>query len=363
MYAKTLEGRPLKRTGKLEVGETEITELEYLTLRDNNNGFSMINTDTIGNVKKYGAKGDGITDDTYFIQSAINNNKTIYFPSGTYISKALTFLDGQVVCGDGLSSKIILKAGENTVLFNAVNCNIQFLNLWLYGGVTTSFMGISSSNSRDALIISSQKLTKINNVIISGFGGWGIKTSDSYRDRLTHLVISDTEIYNCWGGLFFNIDNSEYSRFSNMSIHDCREGLRISAGNVTGINNIITDNYYGVIVYGTGIINNSHGNLNGCLINHNNFAIYTIDVGYGFNFIGCNIFCGDILLVNSYGININNGILDLYTYKFDGGNRNLFSNNFVRKSYDNIIYHNYNNHTDNTVFSNCYLPDGSAFGV
>jgi hypothetical protein len=45
------------------------------------------------NVKNYGAKGDGTTDDTTSIQSAITNNptKTIYFPDGDYlISSTLT---------------------------------------------------------------------------------------------------------------------------------------------------------------------------------------------------------------------------------------------------------------------------------
>ena len=41
------------------------------------------------NVKAFGAKGDGITDDTIAVQNAINTaqqkNKTVHFPKGTYL--------------------------------------------------------------------------------------------------------------------------------------------------------------------------------------------------------------------------------------------------------------------------------------
>ena len=48
-------------------------------------------------VKDYGAKGDGVTDDTKAIQSAINDNRgttlqkrpaTVYFPPGSYVVSA-----------------------------------------------------------------------------------------------------------------------------------------------------------------------------------------------------------------------------------------------------------------------------------
>ncbi|MGG3495333.1 right-handed parallel beta-helix repeat-containing protein [Peribacillus simplex] len=46
------------------------------------------------NVKNFGAKGDGITDDTVTIQNAVNTSSreggTIHFPSGTYMVNALT---------------------------------------------------------------------------------------------------------------------------------------------------------------------------------------------------------------------------------------------------------------------------------
>ena len=42
-------------------------------------------------VTKYGAKGDGITDDTEAINTAFMNGSTIYFPRGTYLLNTCLF--------------------------------------------------------------------------------------------------------------------------------------------------------------------------------------------------------------------------------------------------------------------------------
>ncbi|KAF2035420.1 family 55 glycoside hydrolase [Setomelanomma holmii] len=65
------------------------------------------------NVKNYGAKGDGITDDTAAIQKGIGSNKVAYFPAGTYIvSNTIMGITNGVMIGDP-TNKLVIKASAN----------------------------------------------------------------------------------------------------------------------------------------------------------------------------------------------------------------------------------------------------------
>lgn len=79
----------------------------------------------IVNVKDFGAKGDGVTDDTANIQKTIDSLKTtggtVFFPEGTYLvsqagtnkSWCLELRSNIFYVGLGYESKIVLKAGQN----------------------------------------------------------------------------------------------------------------------------------------------------------------------------------------------------------------------------------------------------------
>ena len=85
--------------------------------------------ETYVNVKKYGAKGDGITDDTDSVNRALNNSGCVYFPKGTYIINSPILLnDGQSIIGDGPGNTIIKAASSfsgiaviSTKKFNQIN--------------------------------------------------------------------------------------------------------------------------------------------------------------------------------------------------------------------------------------------------
>lgn len=76
--------------------------------------FSIDKKDGVGfiaSVKMFGAKGDGITDDTESIQNALNhaNNRILFFPQGTYkVKKTLYVKGGTHIIGFGTRSVIQL---------------------------------------------------------------------------------------------------------------------------------------------------------------------------------------------------------------------------------------------------------------
>lgn len=72
-----------------------------------NTGWALMQGDLeVFNVKDYGAKGDGVTEDTAAIQAAITaastGGRTVFFPKGTYLTKSLTVpVNNMVLRGDG----------------------------------------------------------------------------------------------------------------------------------------------------------------------------------------------------------------------------------------------------------------------
>jgi hypothetical protein len=72
-------------------------------------------------VKDFGAVGDGVADDTAAIQLAIDNNKGVFFPAGSYLISSPIELTQQWVYGAGPDKSIILCQSTHafTVLNNA----------------------------------------------------------------------------------------------------------------------------------------------------------------------------------------------------------------------------------------------------
>lgn len=84
------------------------------------------------NVKNFGAKGDGLTDDTEAIKKAINSGLRIFFPEGNYIiSESLELTSNKTFYGVSSRKSKITQTTDNipVVIMGAESCHIH--DLWL----------------------------------------------------------------------------------------------------------------------------------------------------------------------------------------------------------------------------------------
>lgn len=79
--------------------------------------YSMI-AGAPANVLDFGAKGDGVTDDTAALQAAINSGRPIHIPAGTYLYSVLTNLDVNnfTMSGDGSNCTVLKFTGSGVAL-------------------------------------------------------------------------------------------------------------------------------------------------------------------------------------------------------------------------------------------------------
>lgn len=114
-----VEGGTKKLENKLTEIDSKTTELnEQLDKKANKKEMEYIN------VKLYGAKGDGVTDDTQSIKNALVENNNLYFPPGIYIiSESITLSKSTNIKGEsqiynwGVEGGVILKGIHDDYIF------------------------------------------------------------------------------------------------------------------------------------------------------------------------------------------------------------------------------------------------------
>lgn len=99
------------------------------------------------NVKQFNAKGDGSTDDSSAISSALSSLSStggvLFFPPGTYLTGTQTLLPNVHIVGAGLGNTTIkLKNGANADLFSAQTGSIN-LSATLNSGIPGTLLSFS----------------------------------------------------------------------------------------------------------------------------------------------------------------------------------------------------------------------------
>ena len=174
------------------------------------------------NLKDFGVKGDGKTDDTAKIQEVLNEYDNIYIPKGEYIvSSTLTINKKTKILSDGngvikpkMTDDVIRIASENCEINVNIDGSLQKATNSSKAGIVIGFNGYNSQH------------IKLNGSYISN-----LKTSGIIWEQGSMCDFYQVRIYNCDGdGIICtdNYDDNNHGLFINTHIIHCNTGLRIS---------------------------------------------------------------------------------------------------------------------------------------
>lgn len=319
-------------------------------------------------VKSFGAKGDGITDDTEAIKKALKTKKDIYFPNGNYIITETIILPQKITLF-GLGS-IKNWGSENTtdkgqVILTSLNQyafkggkNISFRNINFNGnGITkseslslsrTSFTGKHGILNIKSSVVSNSVFNKMNNFAIQTIHNTTIINSFIMNSRIAiklnnsnNNFISTNKIE--WNEIGIDINKSVNNKFTNNTFD--RQTYYGIISNSSA--NIIVDNRFERNVSGHLLLTNSSD-----IVDGNVFYIKSIeDAGIG----GMKPDISITALGNSENLTISNN-LSLHNQSFinkkiikqsnnllngeisNKSNINLFGREFIYNSFLSLIY-------------------------
>lgn len=118
------------------------------------------------NIKLFGAKGDGVTDDTEFFNLAINSKLNIFIPDGEYILSGPLHLEGyQTISGAGMNTKLRFTASSgNAFMVDYAYNNLK--NMRVYGNENLTAFNLNTLDIPVSEVVDS----KFEDLRIENFG-------------------------------------------------------------------------------------------------------------------------------------------------------------------------------------------------
>jgi len=167
---------------------------------------------SIKNVKDYGAKGDGATDDSAAIQAVLDLKGHVYIPSGTYvINTTLRIKSNTMLYGDGIEATILKEGGAGTTLstmFTSILVNQAYFDNDAAGNDSMHVENIAFHGQRSTPIADGSVTTN------KGIGGVYLKYAS--RSRIRDCYFKDG-----WCGFVITGTRTGFDSQSQNSIFDC----------------------------------------------------------------------------------------------------------------------------------------------
>ena len=215
------------------------------------------------NVKEFGAKGDGLADDTFAVQNAINTKNDIYIPNGTYnISTELIITHSISINGNGIGLTILnslpnLDYSKSVFRSNNIN-NVSIKDLSILGntdGVNGAGSGVHFKNSSGNII---------ENIFINNTSQAGIRleeqnnTSVKYctLDNIGRIGYTDNHGIMIYSAAGSTIDNYDIKIIGNKLTNVFKKGITdyapdSSIYNISVNSNVLKNCNLGAIYLGT----------------------------------------------------------------------------------------------------------------
>jgi hypothetical protein len=162
--------------------------------------------------KKYGAKGDGVTDDTSIIQNAFNTEDIIIIPTGTFMINAITKLNvpanKTVIFEKGAVLKAITNGSESYTILNINSDNVTIFNPEVIGDRATH-TGTTGEWGHGIVVTNNAKNVKIYNPKCSDCWGDGFVVYGAENLFVENLIANNNRrqgltITRIKKGLFLN---------------------------------------------------------------------------------------------------------------------------------------------------------------
>lgn len=251
--------------------------------------------------EQFGAVGDGVTNDTTDMHEGLDALK-----AGTYgamILGAKTYLmdnytwdggagNGGAIVGQGPKSVIKYRIanpdGLKALLFPRNINSFVVKNCTLQGDDSSSqtgiLVGIADSTAPQE--------TTIEGVVFRDFALKAIHTTNAPVATSQVLTMSSCRIEDCATGIV----GGAQMLLEGVNISGCTTAMQVSAGNLTMVGCVISENTTGLQLVASG--NDGHGTVTGCTFNHNTTSLEIQDIANGMTFSGCHFYACSLTFDN-----------------------------------------------------------------